>query len=124
MGNKSTGTQFERDFCKKLAENGWWVHFLTPNGRGAQPFDVLAIKDSSVVAVDCKTCAGDLFPFSRIEDNQRLAFDALLWKTDAKCGFAILYNDEVRWLEYSDVKMLERVGARSVRVDALPLFAE
>ncbi len=115
MNNKKTGMQFEKEFLKYLADNGWWVHFLTPNLRG-QPFDVIAIRGSITYMIDCKTCATDRFQFSRIEDNQALSFEQAVWKTQAQCGFAILYNDELYFLPYEDVMVEKKKGNVSIKL--------
>ena len=117
MNNKKTGSQFEKEFCQYLAENGWWAHFLTPNASGAQPFDIIALRGRNVYAIDCKTCAGDKFSISRIEDNQRLAFSHIIWKsTSVKCGFAILYNDEIYYVPYEDVLVFEKYKVKTIKL--------
>lgn len=75
MNNKRLGTFFEREVCEILAAEGYWVHFIVPDARGAQPFDIIAVRDGRAVAIDCKTCATDRFTISRLEDNQIMAFE-------------------------------------------------
>ena len=55
MNNKRRGTEFERQMCDILAKKGYWVHFIVPDARGAQPFDIIACRDGRPVAIDCKT---------------------------------------------------------------------
>lgn len=76
MNNKSLGTKFEQDMCKILANHGYWVHFITPDARGAQPFDIITAKDNKPYAIECKTLTKDrrYFTIDRLEDNQILAF--------------------------------------------------
>lgn len=81
MNNKRLGTAFEQEVCSIFAQTGWWVHFIAPDARGAQPFDIIAVKAGCAVAMDCKTCAADRFTISRLEDNQIMAFEKWL-----KCG--------------------------------------
>ena len=38
MNNKKKGTAFEKEMCDLLAIKGYWVHFIAPDARGAQPF--------------------------------------------------------------------------------------
>lgn len=114
--NKRIGGDFEKYLCKELARQGWWAHFLSPGPGGAQPFDVLAIRGSSVMAIDCKTCKSRWFSYSRIETNQRLAFDMLMEKSDkrkVKCGFSILHDDKIIFLPYERVLADEKHGRRS-----------
>lgn len=75
MNNKVKGTQFEREVCDILAKNGYWVHFISPDNRGAQPFDIIAVKDSTAIAGDCKTCDAKSIGIDRLEDNQVMAFE-------------------------------------------------
>lgn len=115
MNNKKIGTQFEQEFCKYLAEHGWWAHFLTPSAGGSQPFDVIAARGRDVYAIDCKTCSKDSFPFSRIEDNQHLAFQRIIWKSDfIKCGIVILYNDEMYYVPYDEIMLAMKYRKKSV----------
>ena len=81
MNNKKLGTAFEKRVCALLSANGYWVHFITPDVRGAQPFDIIAVKDGRAIAIDCKTCASGKFSISRLEDNQIFAFEKWL-----ECG--------------------------------------
>ena len=63
-----------------LAKHGYWVHFITPDVRGAQPFDIIAVKDGKPYAIECKTLeiSKKSFNISRLEDNQILAFEKWL----------------------------------------------
>lgn len=79
--NKKLGTDFENEAVEILNRIGYWVHFITPDVRGAQPFDVIAVKDCCPIAIDCKTSAVKRFNISRLEDNQILAFEKWL-----RCG--------------------------------------
>ncbi len=95
MNNKKLGTQFEQEFCEYLANCGWWVHFISPDMTGSQPFDIIAVKGGKAVAIDCKTCVAKNFSINRLEDNQILAF-----KRWHKCGndntfIAIKHENEV-----------------------------
>ena len=76
MNNKQLGTSWERQACDILAKSGYWVHFITPDARGAQPFDVIAVKNKKAYAIECKTIVGGkrYFSMDRLEDNQRMAF--------------------------------------------------
>lgn len=98
--NKRLGNAFERKMCELLADDGWWVHFIQPDARGMQPFDIIAVQDGTAIAIDCKTCEDHIFRLSRLEDNQRLAFQK--WKS---CGnsfamLAVLYDGDVYMIDY------------------------
>ena len=81
MNNKELGTRFEREMCDILSKNGYWVHFMSPDNSGAQPFDIIAVKNGYAIAADCKTCEANTFNISRLEDNQILAFEKWI-----RCG--------------------------------------
>lgn len=115
MNNKKIGTQFEQEFCKYLADHGWWAHFLTPSAGGSQPFDVIAARGRDVYAIDCKTCSKDSFSLSRIEDNQHSAFKSIIWKSaNVKCGLAILHNDEIYYVPYDEVLVFIHYKKKSI----------
>ena len=116
MNNKKTGMKFERKVLDMLAVDGWWAHFLSPDKSGAQPFDIIAIKNDAVLALDCKTCADKSFSFSRIEDNQFMAFQSLIWKTNVFCGFVILHDDDIYLLSFTDILAEMKKGRGSVKL--------
>lgn len=78
MNNKRIGTDFEREACGMFARAGWWVHFIVPDARGAQPFDIIAVKNGTALAIDCKTCQDGKIRIGRLEDNQIMAFERWL----------------------------------------------
>lgn len=84
MNNKKIGNAFEAEVCNRLAAAGYWVHFIVPDARGAQPFDIIAVRNGEALAIDCKTCVADWFNISRLEDNQIMAFERWL-----ECGNAM-----------------------------------
>lgn len=83
-----TGAEFERKFCEWARDNNWWALNIPHSKVGQQPFDVIAIKGSSILACDCKVMSnsGSSFPLRRVEDNQWLAFEAL----EKRSPFAII----------------------------------
>lgn len=104
VSNKKLGTAFEGEVCDLLSAEGYWVHFIVPDARGAQPFDIIAVKSNNSFAIDCKTCEADTFTIKRLEDNQIYAFEKWL-----KCGnteplIAVKHNNLIYLLEYSELK--------------------
>lgn len=104
MNNKKIGTAWEKECCKILRDMGYWVHFIVPDARGAQPFDIVAVKDGKALAIDCKTCVADTFTMARLEDNQKMSFEHWL-----KCGnemplILIKHNDSVYCVPYHTLK--------------------
>lgn len=109
MNNKKLGSAFEKEFCRLLASKGWWVHFITPAANGGQPFDVIAVKGGSAIPFDCKTSVSHIFPISRLEENQIMAFEHWL-----KCGnddpfIAVKYNEKIYLIKYRRLKIYERI---------------
>ena len=113
-----TGREFERCVEKKLSEYGYWVHRMAESNTGSQPFDIIALKGYSVFALDCKVISTKrpYFPFSRIEENQRRAFEKLYdcYKSVLLCGFLIYYKDDVYLLDYAKAKMWIEEGNKGI----------
>lgn len=86
INNKKIGSDFEKRYCEYFNKNGYWVHFMNPSANGSQPFDIIAIKGTMIVAVDCKTIVANRFSLDRIEDNQMMAF-----KKMNECGIHNTY---------------------------------
>ena len=116
MNNKSIGTRFERQACEYLRQNGWWVHFLSPNQWGAQPFDIIAIRGGKTYALDCKTCKTKTFLLSRVEDNQFLSFSALTRDSNAECGFLISHDDKIYYINFSYINKIINDGGKTIRL--------
>ena len=112
--NKQIGARFEQEFVEILAKKGFWAHFLAPSPAGAQPFDVIAMKDGYAYCFDCKTSVKPILPLSRLEDNQILAFDKWL-----KCGgytpcVAVKYDNKIYLVEYTRLQREKSVDLRKV----------
>ena len=86
--NKQEGNHFESDFAGLMYDRGFWTHRLTANAAG-QPADIIAVKNGKAYLIDCKVCSGNLFPFSRIEENQQLAMDLWLMRGNTEPQFAL-----------------------------------
>ena len=86
--------------CEILAKRGYWVHFMAPDARGAQPFDVIAVRDGKALAIDCKTSSTHRFNVSRIEDNQHMAFRRWLDCGNDEPMLAVLWGGNVYLIEY------------------------
>lgn len=115
MNNKKIGNEFENEACEILQKQGYWVHFITPDNRGAQPFDIIATKDNIPYAIDCKTCVSDTFNINRLEDNQVMAFE--YWM---KCGnnipmIWVKHNGYVYILNYVVMKKIESVNLKKIK---------
>lgn len=106
--NKKLGTAFEKKAVSLLAKLGYWVHFISPDPTGAQPFDVIAVRNGKAIAIDCKTSVAKRFNISRLEDNQILAFEKWL-----KCGnempIILVEHDERIYIVYYDVLKKNRI---------------
>lgn len=104
MNNKRLGMKFEQDVCKLLNEKGWWVHFISPDASGAQPFDIIAVKDGLALAIDCKTSSRKTFPISRLEDNQIFAFEKWIACGNEMPQVWVLYENEIYAVPYNELK--------------------
>lgn len=109
MNNKQKGNEFEKEYAEILRQKGYWVTFLTPKTHiGSQPCDLIAIKDDKPLLVDCKTCDTHLFSISRIEENQRRAFEKY-----RKCGntafiLAIKYNNRIYEIDMNTIDFTQK----------------
>ena len=111
-----TGREFERWVENKLSDCGYWVHRMAESNTGSQPFDIIALKRHSVFALDCKVISTKrpYFPFSRVEENQKLAFDKLIkcYKNNLTTGFMIYYEGDIYFLNYHLFKVLSDVDKK------------
>ena len=110
--NKQIGAKFEQEFVEILAKEGFWAHFLAPSPTGAQPFDVIAMRHGYAYCFDCKTSVKPIFPITRLEDNQILAFDKWL-----KCGgaaplVAVKYDNNIYLIAYTRLQREKSVDLR------------
>lgn len=104
MNNKKLGSAFEREVCDILAASGWWVHFIAPDARGAQPFDIIAVKDGRAVAIDCKTCVSNRIALTRLEDNQILAFERWIACGNEMPVILVKHNGAIYRIPYNRIK--------------------
>ena len=111
MNNKRLGNAFEREMVEMLAHEGYWVHFIAPDARGAQPFDIIAVKDGDAIAIDCKTCVADTFNISRLEDNQVLAFERWLACGNNDPIIAVKHTGHIYKISYAQL-----VRERSIKL--------
>lgn len=100
MNNKEIGTQFERELCDELAKRGFWTHFINPDNSGAQPFDIIAVKNGRAYAIDCKTCEANRFNIKRLEDNQVFAFGRWIECGNINPLIAVKHDDKIIWIDY------------------------
>lgn len=114
MSNKSTGTRFEREFAEILAEHWFWVHIFQDNKNG-QPCDVIAVKNGEAYLFDCKDCQSDVFPFSRIEENQLNAMILFSMMGNKVGMFAIRFpGGQVYLLPYTKIQEMQDAGFKRI----------
>ena len=112
-----TGEEFEIIVCNWLKDNGYWALLIPRNKSGAQPFDILAIRNSEIYAVDCKVCSEPRLRLSRIEDNQWLAFESIKKKTSATCGFVWYHEGKTGFIDYEDAVKARDLGLNSINLE-------
>jgi Holliday junction resolvase len=116
MSNKSIGSQFEKEFCNKLAEHGYWAHGLQDN-RNGQPFDVIAAREMKTHVIDCKDCTSSVFKLSRIEENQKLAMNAWQRAGNSYALFAVRFDEEIYIILYDSLMDLIKAGKKQITKD-------
>ena len=114
--NKKLGNDFEKELSEILYDAGYWVHLLNQNKNG-QPADIIAVKNIKSYLIDAKVCSYEIFPFRRIEDNQRLAMD--MWQ---ECGnttpyFALKCRNEIYMVDWNTIKDLIKKGKKQLNLD-------
>ena len=113
-----TGREFEKYIVDWLNEKGFWVHRIAESNTGSPPFDIIALKKYGVFALDCKVISTKrpYFPFSRIEENQRRAFEKLYlrYAGNLLCGFVIYFEGGVYLLDYQIVKKWMEEGKKGI----------
>lgn len=109
MNNKKLGTEFEEDMVEWFAKNGYWAHFLSPDKRGAQPFDIVAARNGETVVGDCKTCSRNTFSISRLEDNQISAFERWIACGNSSPYVFVKYRDAVWFIPYTYLKHAKKI---------------
>ena len=117
MNNKKHGTAFERRVVQKLAETGdVWVHFLSPDEKGMQPFDIITVKNGVACAIECKTLdvKSRYFPISRLEDNQILAFEKWLACGNLDPIICVEYGNDMKAFKYSELKEKGKVDMHAL----------
>lgn len=117
MNNKRLGTAFERHVCQKIAETGAWVHFLSPDEKGNQPFDLIAVQNNVACAIECKTLndTAVYFPITRLEDNQILAFEKWISCGNLEPIIAIGWRGECFFVGYSELKQNKKIDMRKLK---------
>ena len=112
--NKTVGNRFEQELCDLLAAQGFWSHNIAQNHDG-QPADVIACINNRPFLIDCKMCANDTFPVSRIEDNQHTAMQLFEDKDNDGVYFALkLSTGEIYMHHYEGLKYFEDNGGKSL----------
>ena len=111
MNNKKLGTSFEKRVCDIFSEHGYWVHFLSPDNRGTQPFDIIAVKNGLAWAVECKTLSlsQKYFSISRLEDNQILAFEKWIQCGNKIAIIVVEYGDKIYWISYESLREQKKI---------------
>lgn len=111
MNNKKLGTAFEKEVLDYIAGTGAWVHFITPDERGAQPFDIIAVRNNCGIAIECKTLSEKRrwFSIDRLEQNQIMAFEKWMACGNETPLIFIKYGDDIKVITYSELKEKKKI---------------
>lgn len=110
MNNKKLGTAFEREVVSLLSQNGYWVHFITPDASGSQPFDIIASMSDYPFVADCKTSATKWFSISRLEENQKMAFELWLKKGNTRALIFVKYKSKIYAIPYIVLQGTQKIN--------------
>ena len=114
--NKISGNRFENDLAEILAKHGFWAHVMQQSKAG-QPSDIIAVKGCFHTLIDAKEISDEKkgFPFSRVEENQRLSMAMFTKRCGELCYFALKLPDgQIRMIAYTRILMLEGKGYKSI----------
>ena len=114
-----TGAEFENVFAKWLFDKGFWALNIPKNKFGAQPFDIIAIKDDFIWAIDCKVCGQNRLDLRRVEPNQLSAFNALRTRTNAHCSFVCWHKNVMYEITFNEVEKGLSKGAASIKLERM-----
>ena len=117
MNNKKLGTAFEREVVDYIAGTGAWVHFITPDERGAQPFDIIAVRNNVGIAIECKTLAGNkrYFSIDRLEPNQIMAFEKWLACGNETPLIFVKWGEAIKVIPYSELKAKKKIDMENYK---------
>ena len=116
MNNKKLGNDFEQELCEIFADAGYWVHNFA-NRKNGQPADIIAVRSGGAYLIDAKVCTYEVFPFKRIEENQRLSMDMWIECGNIEPYFALKARNEVYMVGYSTIKELMRKGKKQLNLE-------
>ena len=114
--NKKLGNDFEQELCEILADAGYWTHNFA-NRKNGQPADIIAVRCGGAYLIDAKVCTYEVFPFKRIEENQRLSMDMWIECGNIEPYFALKARNEVYMVGYSTIKELMRKGKKQLNLE-------
>ena len=114
--NKKLGNDFEQELCEILADAGYWTHNFA-NRKNGQPADIIAVRSGGAYLIDAKVCTYEVFPFKRIEENQRLSMDMWIECGNIEPYFALKARNEVYMVGYTTIKDLMRNGKKQLNLD-------
>lgn len=126
VSNKTAGSRFEKEFAGILADHWFWVHLFQDNKNG-QPCDVIAVNNGRAYLIDCKDCQSEIFPLSRIEENQINAMILFSMMGNVPGMFAIRFPDrQIYLLQYTKLRELQEAGFKRInetvcRTQGMPL---
>lgn len=117
--NRTVGGRFEQELSHTLAEAGFWVHVFQQNNAG-QPADIIAVRGRFHTLIDCKVCDGGVFPFERIEENQRLAMKTFFNKAGELSYFALKLPDgKIRMVSLERCETLKVRGYKRITAEKM-----
>ena len=127
MGCKQlkNGNRDETLVVDLFRKHKFWTHNFAKDSSGAQPVDVVAIRNNESWLVDVKNVRKEdvSFPFSRIEANQLTCMDfARNWAGIKNLGFVICFErGELKplFLTYDKYLELVKQGCKSVKMTDL-----
>lgn len=112
MGKKSydNGKKFEEELCDYFSNQGYYVIYNEKGITGAQPCDIVIIKNNIATLVEAKNLdnKSGLFNLERVEENQRMAFRHFKKCKNSNFILAIKWNNKVWFIDFDLLQFYDK----------------
>jgi len=108
--SQKVGKSFEEELCWWFRNNGYYPEYHEKSASGSQNGDITIIRHNIATKVECKHLAAKngLFPLSRIESNQWLAYKTFKECKNNNMVLAILWCDSVYFIQFDLLQFFDK----------------
>lgn len=128
MGLKQykSGKKFEEELCWWFANRDFFVIYNEKGATGAQPCDIIVIKNNFTRLIECKNLENSrgIFNLDRIEANQFMAYNRYKKCNNSAFELAILWSNNVYFLNFDLLQHFDKsIDLKLIQPD-IPNFVE